>query len=362
MRDKKRVVLFNNSLSGGAGKSIITLATTLMNAGIDTHIIIYEEKIDYEIAQDISLKILRIPETKRRDKREIARRLEKELSSIGKVDMLISNSSPSNKIASLLSHPNIWHCVRSAETKNFHGIGGYFRKRLRYAKYRRLYNGKRLITVSKGLKEYIVEELGATPQKIVTIYNAFDFEEIERLSLVKEAKIPSDDYIIHVGRFDLSHKRQDILLEAYAKSGLREKLVLLGKGRDRDEIVKMIKNLGLKERVLLPGFQENPYPWIRNAKLFVFSSDFEGFARVLLESLSLGTPVVSTDCPTGPAEILSAELSAYLVPVGDSEALSKKMLEAIREYPKINRDKFSIFSMQSIAKEYLSLIEKEHIK
>jgi glycosyltransferase involved in cell wall biosynthesis len=351
--DGKRVLLFNNSLSGGAGKSILSLASAMRGVGTDCRIVIYENRIDYSIPDGIPITILESATDSRRVGYELEKWLEKE----GDFDMLISNSSPSNKILSKISHRNIWHCVRSAETKSFSGFLSGMRKRWRYAKYRRLYDGKRLITVSRGLERFIVEELGATPAEIRAIYNVFDFDEIEKLSAINDPEIPTGEYLIHVGRYDLKHKRHDILLQAYLESGVDMDLILLGEGRDREKIASLIEEMGLEKRVKMAGFKKNPYPWLKNARLLVFSSDFEGFARVLLESLYLGTPTVSTNCPTGPDEILTGDLSRFLVPVGDSRMLAKKMTEALESYPKIDRERFLHFTPEKIASSYLKLIE-----
>ena len=356
MYKKKRVIHFNNSLSGGAGKSILTLAEAMAEEGMEALVIIYEDKIDYEIPANVEVTVLD-KEIHNFNKRAVVRMLKEEYKRRGGADIIISNSSPSNKILTMANIDNSWHCVRSAETKNFSGILGKLKKRWRYAKYKRLYNNKRLITVSKGLKDYIKKELGAIPARIETIYNAFDFENIIKLSNENDNDIPEEDYIIHIGRYDIVHKRQDILIEAYKKSGLPHKLILLGQGRDKEKISSIIKDYGLSDRVILVGFKANPYPWIKRASLLAFSSDFEGFARVLLEALVLDTPVVSTDCPTGPSEILTGKLSYFLVPVGDSDILSEKMIEAMENYPEIDKSMFSKFTKKEIVREYKILLE-----
>ncbi len=355
MYDKKRVIHFNNSLSGGAGKSILTLAQAMAEEGIETSIIIYEDKIDYEIPANVRVTILD-KDIHRFNKRAIVKMLKEEYINRGGADMIISNSSPSNKILSMANIDNSWHCVRSAETKNFYGIVGKMKQKFRYAKYKRLYDNKRLITVSVGLKDYITQELGAKPERVETIYNAFDFETIRALSNENDDDIPDEDYIIHIGRYDIAHKRQDILIKAYKKSALPHKLILLGQGRDRDKIADIIKDYALEDRVILAGFKSNPYPWIKRASMLAFSSDFEGFARVLLEALALNRPVVSTNCPTGPSEILTGELSQFLVSVGDTDALAEKMKQAMHSYPKIDKSMFHKFTKKEIVRQYKMLL------
>ncbi len=108
-----------------------------------------------------------------------------------------------------------------------------------------------------------------------------------------------------------------------AKRPLR--LIILGRGRQRKRLLELASGLGVAEDVDLPGFVPNPYPFMAHARLLAFSSRWEGLGFVLIEALSLGTPVVSTDCPYGPREILKDGLYGPLVPVGDDLALARAM-------------------------------------
>ena len=360
MMKKYKIVLFNDSLVGGAGKSILVLAEALEREGIEVHIVIYENNVDFNVPKNIHLHLLQNLNPK--NKKQIANTLEKKINQFGKLDLIISNSTPSNKILSIIKQPNIYHCVRSTETKHFYGFFKYIRSFLRKGKYRKLYTNKNLITVSKGLEEIITNNIRAFPESIQTIYEPFDFTAIAALSKKENNQIPNEDYLIHVGRFDLVSKRQDILLHAYKKANLMYPLVLLGDGEDRKQIEELIHELKLENKVLLPGFSKNPFPWIKKAKLFIFSSDFEGFGRVLVEALALKTPVVSTDCPSGPSEIMSGVLSDYLVPVGDVEALAIKIKEALDYYPDISEHIIDKFSDVNIANKYIKLIEENNVK
>jgi len=120
-------------------------------------------------------------------------------------------------------------------------------------------------------------------------------------------------------------------------------------------IEELINELNLGTQVILPGYQKNPYPWIANAKLLVLSSDFEGFGRVLAESLILNTPAISTDCPSGPAEILAGPLQMFLSLPEDSNALATNILKALKDYPDLSTLDFSNFDAKHIAKEFLEL-------
>jgi glycosyltransferase involved in cell wall biosynthesis len=349
-----QVALFNNGLTGGAGKAIVTLAKALKDEGIKVHIVIFKSS-SYKVPDGVFLHKL---EVEKESKKVVAKALEKKLKELGEFDLILSNSSPSNKILSCLSLPTIYHTVHSSEVKKYSGvfgkIRGYFRKR----KYQKLYSNKNLITVSKGLEKIILSEFQAKPKTMQTIYNAFDFEQIKLLAEKDDKTLPKTPFILHLGRYDIAHKRHDILLEAYKKSNIKYPLYLVGDGEDREKILEIIIELNLEKSVFLHGYEKNPYIWIKKAKLLVLSSDFEGFGRVLIEALFLKTPIVSTDAPVGPNEILINNLREFLVPVGDADSLAKSMKRALESYPEIKNYDFTPFSKESIAKAYIKLIEE----
>lgn len=346
--DKRPIIaLFNLTLSGGAGSYLVTLAEGLEKAGAQVHLIICKkEAIDYPVPAGVTLHILAKTDPKE---------LQKKLRQIGKIDLVFSNSTPSNKILSKLSLPNAYHIVHSAETKNYRGLLASLKQWWRKRTYCKLYTGKHLITVSKGLQRYITEDLKAKPLSIRTIYNPFDFEKIRQMADHTTEKLPDEPYILHVGRLDLRSKRHDILLKAYKKSEITQKLVLLGEGPDRGKIVDIIDELGLQKKVMMPGFSTNPYAWIKKADLCVLSSDFEGFPRTLVEAAILQKPIVSTDCPTGPNELLIEEFRTFLVPVGDIDALANTMQKALTQYPTQPIPHLDHFEMRHIVTQFLGL-------
>ena len=125
------------------------------------------------------------------------------------------------------------------------------------------------------------------------------------------------------------------LIRAFARvrSQLPCRLMILGEGRDRAKLIELAHSLGVAEYVALPGFVVNPYPFLRRASLFVLSSLWEGSPTVLTEAMALGVPVVATDCPSGPREILQGGEIAPLVPMGDVEALAVAMLDTLDRRP-----------------------------
>ena len=171
------------------------------------------------------------------------------------------------------------------------------------------------------------------------IYNSYPFERIR-----EEGECPlafEGPYIIHVGRFS-PQKRHDLLFEAFSGLSLPHKLVLLT--HKSEALEKMIGKYGLTERVYVAGFQEHPFPWIKGADVLVLCSDYEGLGNVLVESLILGTKVVSTDCLSGPKEIVGNLAQDCLVPTRDVSALQHAIYQSLHrkfELPDGFNEKFS---------------------
>jgi glycosyltransferase involved in cell wall biosynthesis len=125
------------------------------------------------------------------------------------------------------------------------------------------------------------------------------------------------------------------LLRGFARLRARRpcRLMILGRGGQRQHLLALAENLGVAADVALPGFVADPYPYLAHADLFAFTSRYEGLGFVLIEALALGTPVVSTDCPSGPREVLANGRHGRLVPVGDDAALAAAMADTLADPP-----------------------------
>jgi glycosyltransferase involved in cell wall biosynthesis len=126
------------------------------------------------------------------------------------------------------------------------------------------------------------------------------------------------------------------LIRAFAlvRETTRSRLVILGEGSDRETLLNLAESLGVRDDVDLPGFVMNPYPFMAKASVFVLSSIWEGSPNVLTEAMALGMPVVATDCPSGPREILGKGPSGALVPMGDASAMAEAMKERLLNPPR----------------------------
>ena len=194
----------------------------------------------------------------------------------------------------------------------------------------------KIITVSNGVADDLSEVLRLKRDTITTIYNP-----VVSSSLFEKAKAPVTDpwpdapslpIVIAIGRLD---KQKDFpnLIRAFGlvRRQLTCKLLILGEGEQRPYLENLIHELDLENDVSLPGFVDNPYAFLKRAQVFVLSSVWEGLPTVLIEALALGVPVVSTDCKSGPREILKDGKYGALVPVGDHTALAEAILQVLRE-------------------------------
>ncbi len=141
---------------------------------------------------------------------------------------------------------------------------------------------------------------------------------------------PDIPVVLSVGRLTVQ-KGHSTLLRAFAETlqSRRARLVVLGEGPERPNLLRLAQELGISGAVDFPGFRVNPFAYMARARLFALSSIYEGFPNVLVQAMACGTPVVSTDCPSGPGEILEGGKWGRLVPVNDSHSLAKAMLDTL---------------------------------
>jgi glycosyltransferase involved in cell wall biosynthesis len=168
--------------------------------------------------------------------------------------------------------------------------------------------------------------------------------------------------VLSVGRL-VPQKDHATLLRAFSRlrAGRAARLVILGDGKDRKSLELLASKLGVADDVSLPGFESNPYRYMRRCAVFVLSSAWEGSGNVLAEAMACGAPVVSTDCPSGPAEILGDGKYGPLVAVGDHEALAAA-IEASLDHPPPPgdlRSRADVFSSSRSADAYLKLLMPE---
>ncbi len=236
---------------------------------------------------------------------------------------------------------------------------------LRYLPIRILYPRiERIAAVSQGVAEDTARIARVPPDRIRVIRNPVIAPELTAQS---EAPCPhpwlqpgQPPVILAVGRFQ-SQKDFPTLIRAFARvrQGQDCRLLILGEGGLRSSLAALICELGLVRDAELPGFQPNPYAFLARASLFVLSSAWEGSPNVLTEALALGIPAVSTDCPSGPAEILDGGRFGPLVPVGDTESLARAMESTLARPLPAETLKLAVreYEQTTSARRYLEALE-----
>lgn len=221
-----------------------------------------------------------------------------------------------------------------------------------------------VVAVSHGAASDLVGFAHLPSDSVTTIYNPVispkgtSEASLER-ALPVEAWHGAKFKLLNVGTLK-TQKNQALLIRALALFPNRTDvhLLILGEGALRAELEALVKTLGLEAQVSMPGFATNPEHYFSSADLFVLSSDWEGLPTVVIEALAAGTPVVSTDCPSGPREILADGLFGRLVPVGDAPALAAAMAESLAD----THDRAALkaraqdFSIDKAVDQYLQLL------
>lgn len=253
------------------------------------------------------------------------------------------------------------HNTLSETRKRPNGLNGKLVQLLMRWAYRRV---GAIVAVSKGVADDLATTLSFSQSEIKIVYNPVVTAKLLERSqaafyhpwLVEGAS----PVILGVGRLT-EQKDFANLVNAFAKVRATKdcRLVILGEGELKGELEAQCELLGIREDVLFPGFAENPFVWMRRSAVFVLSSAWEGLPTVLIEAMACGAKVVSTDCPSGPSEILEGGKWGGLVPVGDSAALGIAISDALAT-PADERafDRAAYFGVEQAIKGYVALLFK----
>lgn len=228
----------------------------------------------------------------------------------------------------------------------------------------------KIIAICEEMRDEFVNELGIETNKVEMIYNAIDIEKIKKKAEEKNVELEKylkEDYILQVSRM-VPQKQPEELIEVYRelkKRGIKEKLYYVGNGKSYSEVQEKIKKYNLEDDVILLGQQLNPYPFFKNAKLFLHTAKHEGIPTVLIESMALDTVVSAYSCPTGVKELLG-ENDEYgaLSPLNDRKTMVEKTFELLNNEKKYNEYKSKIeervenFTMEKNKARLKELIEK----
>ena len=291
------------------------------------------------------------------------------LSKLGKIDLIIDFDGGLKSILDNLKAEKkiIWihSSIRKHKQDNKSKISRYGEELKKYDK---------IIAICKEMNEEIKELYPFLSSEIEYIYNPLDCnniieqgnENIEKMTSY-EKELIERDYFLAVSRLDTVQKDFETLIEGYSilkNKGIKEKLYIIGEGNGRVKIEKMIEEKNLGEDVILLGEKKNPYIWIKHSKLFIHSSRYEGLPTVLLEALMMDKFIVSSNCPTGPTEILTKPKVGELFNVGDANQLAEKVLKILydkdyqKELLKNIQLKKKEFELSEITEKFHKTIEK----
>ena len=346
-RRRRHIAIYIYGLSGGgATRRTLTLAGGFAKAGhrVDLMVVDAEGPLASDLPDGVRLVVLnsvliRLAGRKRRRRIKassfvLARYLWRE-----RPDVLLSAANHVHLtavIAARLSLAPVRVVLRVSNHLTGSHLGGSERPRPIRLKFARRVYGRAdaAIAVSQGIADDLVEHTTLSHDRVCAVMNPTYTPEIE-----SAAAAPLDHswlspgtppLLLGAGRLAPA-KDFATLLRAFARVRAHRPvhLVILGEGGKRRELEQQVQKLGIEADVELHGFVDNPFAWMSRASLFVLSSAWEGSPGVLVEAMACGCPVVSTDCPSGPDEILDAGRYGRLVPVGDDAALANAIAAAL---------------------------------
>lgn len=239
---------------------------------------------------------------------------------------------------------------------------------------KRLSKMRYLVVLNEEMKKEVLDKFPKYKDKIKVIYNFFDIDEIKKLSLDdsklndREKQLIKENYFFACCRID-KQKDIDALIESYKilkeKYNIKEKLYIAGVGDQKERLENLVKSYQLEKNIVFLGLQRNPYIWMKNARFFVHSSYREGLPTVVIEGLITNGMVISSDCPTGPREILENGKSGILFPVGDKNKLVEEIMKVlnnenlVKDYREKAKKRIEDFSEEKIKKIILNLLNEE---
>jgi glycosyltransferase involved in cell wall biosynthesis len=281
-------------------------------------------------------------------------------------DALLSAMSHANVIA-LIAHRLAGSRARMvvSERASYAGMAAHYRslpdRVIRFLMRRTYRRADAVIVVAKAMIDELRNGLGLDRSRVHMIANPVVTRRLLE-GMREEPDSPSFrdgvPVILGAGRLE-AQKDFGTLLRAFAllRADRDARLVIIGEGPERARLEGLARELGIAGDVALPGYKDNPYAYMRAAALFVSSSRFEGMPGVIIQAMACGTAVVSTDCPTGPREILEDGRWGALVPVGDAQRLCQAMAAALdmRDRPDV-RERAKDFEEAGAVDRYLEIL------
>ena len=364
---KSKIALFLPTLvGGGAEKVSVTLANSLVNLGYPVDFVLSNAVGAHLSTLDPKISLFDL-----KQKRILT-------SFLGLIKYLreqqpailisgLSNANTAALLATTLTHLTckvliLHHNSWSQVLKNNPPPMEYFLFFLSKILYPR---AAKIIAVSNEIADELARMKTIKPIHVEYIYNPVVTPELIESSRQKPNHPwlieKTEPVLIGIGRL-VQEKDFENLIRAFHKvqQQVACKLLILGEGPDRPKLEALIKQLGLSERIELPGFVKNPYAFLAYSDLFILSSRSEGLPTVLIEAMACGTPVVSTNCISGPAEILENGKYGALVPVGNVDMLANAMIESLRnpQSEQTLKDRAQLFSVEIATQAYINIFNQ----
>lgn len=330
----KVILLLPSFRGGGAERIFIDLAGEFLARGYDAELVVLSDQGEYasELPEALPVKILG---TNRASQ------------SILKLAKLFRDERP-KVIISAITHINILAVlaklianIRTVMVVTEHNP--YAEEKRDLAKHIRLllYFGSfvtyrlvdNVIAVSEDVRTSLLLSLKLNPKTVSVIHNPINILRVQKLSTAPVELDSGLFQIITMGRL-VNQKRHDLLIRAFCivqREFTEATLLILGDGPLKNSLRDLACELGISHNVKFLGFQRNPFKFLARSRVFALSSDFEGFGNVIVEALALGVPVISTDCPGGPREILKGSEYGNLVPLGNIAALASALREVLAQ-------------------------------
>ena len=330
------VALFSPSFDrGGVERMLVQLARGLADLGHRVDLVVRRRKGELLAGLPEAVRVVELDTIERDTLRAAVAYLR------ASVPPVLVSSKPENNALAVAArlragvHTRVF--IRAASAESARSAGQFFLTRWRlFRTMRRVFRqADGIIAVSRDLAADVASITGIPVQAIQVAHNPVvtpEMFELARAPLDHPwVVVGSPPLILGIGRLGRV-KNFALLVRAFARVRREQpcRLMILGEGRERAALDRLAARLGVADDFALPGFVHNPFAYLSRARLFALTSVAEGSPNALTEALALGTPVVSTDCRTGPREILQDGRYGTLVPVADEEALADAMLATLR--------------------------------
>ena len=330
MMQKKQVCLVINSLAGGGAERVFARLANMLD-GQQNDFKICVITLDNDVIENSLLES--IEHVKLNCSGSLLKSiicLRKTLKEI-KPSLVISFLTRANVCSVIAAYFNSFDVIISERVNTSSHFGKSITSKIKKSFTRFFYSrAHSIVAVSQGVKEDLIDFFRLEHKQITVITNSYSFEELSQKAAEFEVEYKPGSYIVCVGRF-YKNKNHSLLIKAMQKAESPKTLVLLGDGPQRAELEELVKTLKLTDRVVFKGFVNNPYPYIAGSAGLISASLAEGFPNVIAEALVLGKFVVSSDCQSGPSELLNECVSpgveklnyakfGVLLPVNDEHA------------------------------------------